>query len=271
MKCAATAVAKNEKVRHFGANVAHNCITHDIPLILEFSMKITMIMPVYIVSQFQQTRLNSGNVFFGCTTGDAGFETQAMPASRDDWTALCSSCRANKRVNVATLTKLEGGRQCNALDYDLYPWDAGTDSGITYMSPNLEIQPRERMYRITTMYTEDPRAPFYNSKSRDVIRNLAECHVTGYSEFSLCSVHCGKGIRMGTRHYLQPEKAEAPMRTRQLSHEKPTRYNIRIGAYLTVFYFIPLGYTRVHWWLHRHFAQREADLTRNSTIEFILT
>lgn len=32
-------------------------------------------------------------------------------------------------------------------------------------SPNSETQPRERMYRITTMYPEDPRQPFYNSKA----------------------------------------------------------------------------------------------------------
>lgn len=50
----------------------------------------------------------------------------------------------------------------DSLDFDLYPWDAGTDSGISYMSPNLETQPRERMYRITTMYPEDPRSPFYD-------------------------------------------------------------------------------------------------------------
>lgn len=51
---------------------------------------------------------------------------------------------------------------------DLYPWDAGTDGGITYMSPNAETFPRERMYRITTMFPEDPRQPFYNPKSREM-------------------------------------------------------------------------------------------------------
>uniref|UniRef100_A0A1B0BH78 Spondin domain-containing protein n=1 Tax=Glossina palpalis gambiensis TaxID=67801 RepID=A0A1B0BH78_9MUSC len=43
-----------------------------------------------------------------------------------------------------------------ALDFDLYPWNAGTATGISYMSPILETQPRERMYRITRMYPEDP-------------------------------------------------------------------------------------------------------------------
>lgn len=55
-----------------------------------------------------------------------------------------------------------------SMDFDLYPWDAGTDSGISYMSPNLETQPRERMHRITPMYPEDPRAPFYNPQTKEM-------------------------------------------------------------------------------------------------------
>lgn len=51
---------------------------------------------------------------------------------------------------------------------DLLPYDAGTDSGITYMSPNAETSPRERMYRITTTYPEDPRAPFYNPSKKEI-------------------------------------------------------------------------------------------------------
>lgn len=56
----------------------------------------------------------------------------------------------------------------DSMDIDLYPWDAGTDNGITYMSPNAETFPRERMYRITTMFPEDPRQPFYNPNSNQI-------------------------------------------------------------------------------------------------------
>lgn len=63
-----------------------------------------------------------------------------------------------------------------SLDIDLYPWDSGTDSGISYMSPNAETQPRERMHKITTKYPEDPRAPFYNSRS-DVMTPLAKLYI----------------------------------------------------------------------------------------------
>lgn len=43
-------------------------------------------------------------------------------------------------------------------------------------SPNAETQPRERMHRITTKYPEDPRAPFYNSRS-DVMTPLAKLYI----------------------------------------------------------------------------------------------
>lgn len=63
-----------------------------------------------------------------------------------------------------------------SLDLDLYPWDSGTDSGISYMSPNAETQPRERMHKITTKYPEDPRAPFYNPSS-DIMTPLAKLFI----------------------------------------------------------------------------------------------
>ncbi|XP_034103073.1 spondin-1 [Drosophila albomicans] len=139
-----------------------------------------------------------------------------------------------------------------SLDFDLYPWDAGTDSGISYMSPNAETQPRERMYKITTMYPEDPRAPFYNPQTQKmtplaklylrrekiVSRNCdddflqalqlevsddaeehdtrAECRVSDFGAWSPCSVTCGKGIRMRSRQYVNAAHAEQSKCTRQL-------------------------------------------------------
>ncbi|XP_072390707.1 spondin-1 [Diabrotica undecimpunctata] len=136
------------------------------------------------------------------------------------------------------------------LAIDLYPYDAGTDGGISYMSPNAETNPRERMYRITTTYPEDPRAPFYDpakkempalarlfltrekvipkacddnflSSQLDISENTEEttrpeCAVSEYSQWSDCSVTCGKGLRMRTRQYLFPQKAGVNNCNRQL-------------------------------------------------------
>ncbi|KYN10487.1 Spondin-1 [Trachymyrmex cornetzi] len=136
---------------------------------------------------------------------------------------------------------------------DLYPWDAGTDNGISYMSPNSETKPREKMKPITTLYPEDPRSPFYDPSGRpmhplarlylnrekiiprgcseellqqqvtdlEVAENTEdtsrpECQTTDYSPWSSCSVTCGKGLRMRTRSYRMPEKAAMFNCNRQL-------------------------------------------------------
>ncbi|KAF5273765.1 hypothetical protein FQR65_LT17079 [Abscondita terminalis] len=121
------------------------------------------------------------------------------------------------------------------LTVDLYPWDAGTDSGITYMSPNAETKPKERMYRITTMYPEDPRAPFYDPTKKEmhpmarfyfkrekvIPKGCDESFLNAQVDVSenteeISRLSCGKGLRMRTREYLMPQKAQMFQCNRQL-------------------------------------------------------
>ncbi|KAL7885412.1 hypothetical protein AOLI_G00057070 [Acnodon oligacanthus] len=54
-------------------------------------------------------------------------------------------------------------RECGwvqRLVKDLQPWDAGTDSGVTYESPNKPTNPQERIRPLTSL--DHPQSPFYD-------------------------------------------------------------------------------------------------------------
>lgn len=45
---------------------------------------------------------------------------------------------------------------------DLFLWDAGTDSGMSYLSPNTPTVPHERIRRVTPMNPDSVESPFYD-------------------------------------------------------------------------------------------------------------
>ncbi|XP_041350628.1 spondin-1-like [Gigantopelta aegis] len=64
-------------------------------------------------------------------------------------------------------------KNCTWLDkmeIPLYPWDAGTDNGISYMSANQETNPPGRITAITNTNPNNPDSPFFG---REPIKPLA--------------------------------------------------------------------------------------------------
>ena len=53
---------------------------------------------------------------------------------------------------------------------NLYLWDAGTDSGITYMSQKSSTVPQDRIKQITSKYPLDPDSPFYDTQVKPFAR-----------------------------------------------------------------------------------------------------
>ncbi|XP_034827310.1 spondin-1-like isoform X2 [Maniola hyperantus] len=52
-------------------------------------------------------------------------------------------------------------------ELNLYPWDAGTDSGVSYESPNFETFPQDAVSRVQ-MSTYDKNSPFYEMDMKDL-------------------------------------------------------------------------------------------------------
>nr|XP_012150416.1 PREDICTED: spondin-1-like isoform X6 [Megachile rotundata] len=125
-------------------------------------------------------------------------------------------------------------------ELNLYPYDAGTDDGITYLSPDSPTEPQEPIRRITSTFPNDSRSPFYDPSGLDM-KPLAKlylnrqrlyekscedapgdavntgappannknkaCRVTQWGPWDACSVTCGRGTQFRQRHYLDEAAA----------------------------------------------------------------
>uniref|UniRef100_A0A8B9RC50 Spondin 2a, extracellular matrix protein n=1 Tax=Astyanax mexicanus TaxID=7994 RepID=A0A8B9RC50_ASTMX len=64
-------------------------------------------------------------------------------------------------VGVDSLNLCEGGQWKQEVTFDLHPFDAGTDSGFTFSSPNFPTMPPENITMITSQKPNHPANSFY--------------------------------------------------------------------------------------------------------------
>lgn len=65
---------------------------------------------------------------------------------------------------------------------DLYPWDAGVQSGITYNEPGEETVPRESIHRITACNPDNENSPFFDQTCAP-LKPVARLHILKQREY----------------------------------------------------------------------------------------
>ncbi|KAJ8276273.1 hypothetical protein COCON_G00080250 [Conger conger] len=145
-------------------------------------------------------------------------------------------------VGVDSVNLCEGDRWRQEVSFDLHPFDAGTDSGFTFSSPNYPSSPPENITQITSQKPSHPANSFYyprlselpplatvriTRQSRMPARQTPlsnhilpqyisetplDCEVSLWSSWGLCAGPCGSGsIRHRTRYILlRPANSGSP-------------------------------------------------------------
>ncbi|XP_072369028.1 spondin-2-like [Scyliorhinus torazame] len=143
----------------------------------------------------------------------------------------------------------EGNQWKEELTLDLYPYDAGTDSGFTFSSPNFATVPQDKITKITAAFPNHGANSFYYPRLRHLppmarvtLRQLMswqsvkpptinlnfiprgrtaesvcsetplDCEVSTWSSWGLCNGDCSQfGVRIRTRFiHTQPSSSGAP-------------------------------------------------------------
>merc|ERR1712227_638120 len=77
---------------------------------------------------------------------------------------------------------LGNGSWVDSRVIDLYPWDAGPNSGMSYQDYGAETQPRESIHRITSCFPENDASPFYDPTCAPV-KPVARLHILKQREY----------------------------------------------------------------------------------------
>ncbi|XP_077589543.1 spondin-2b [Stigmatopora nigra] len=134
-------------------------------------------------------------------------------------------------VGVDSIDLCEGDHWKDNVSLELFPYDAGTDSGFTFSSPNFETMPQDKITQITSSFPSHPANSFYyprlkhlppiakvtltkTKKTNQIISLLVEptqsnllptgneiednliktpldCEVSAWSPWGLCKGNCG--------------------------------------------------------------------------------
>ncbi|XP_044537361.1 spondin-2 [Gracilinanus agilis] len=151
-------------------------------------------------------------------------------------------------VGVDSVNLCEGNRWKEQVTMDLFPYDAGTDSGFTFSSPNFATIPQDTVKEITSSSPSHPANSFYYPRLKSlppiarvtmvrikkrqrvfvptpppVVRmgneiedalseTPLDCEVSLWSSWGLCTGPCGKtGAKSRTRYVrLQPANNGTP-------------------------------------------------------------
>jgi len=77
---------------------------------------------------------------------------------------------------------LANGSWVDSRTIDLFPWDAGTNSGLSYQSFGPETQPRESIHRITSCHPDNDESPFFDETCAP-IKPVARLHILKQREY----------------------------------------------------------------------------------------
>lgn len=153
-------------------------------------------------------------------------------------------------VGIDSVDLCEGGRWKEHVALDLHPYDAGTDSGFTFSSPNFATIPQDTVTEITSSSPSHPANSFYYprlkslppiakvtlvrlrqsprafvppsldlaSRGNEIVDSLSvpetplDCEVSLWSSWGLCGGPCGKlGAKSRTRYIrVQPANNGTP-------------------------------------------------------------